>query len=1401
MKYFLFLLSTAFSYFQVKSQPVINSFSPVSGPAGTTVTILGTGFGQTAAANLVYFGGVQAKVTIASDTMLQVTVPAEATFSPLTVTTNYLTGYSVNSFIITAPGGGSSFTSSSFLPVTDITVGNYPHSVTAGDFNNDGKIDLLISKGSSSNIGVLANQSTPGNILFGAQQDIPASGLSHEGAAVADFDGDGKLDVVLANSFNPASMSVYKNISTGSAIQFNAPINYAADSGPYTVAVGDIDGDGKPDIILANNGSNVISFYKNTSSSGNISFADSINFTAGTNPYSVAVRDLDGDGKADIAVTTQGSTSSLLVMRNTTLNGIVSFDNAVNVASLSGGFTVSVGDLDNDGKPDLAVANGSGAVTVVKNVSTSGTFSFYSPQIFNTGKYLECIAMADLDMDGKPDLITSDNQSNQISVLRNTSTPGNISFESHVDYTAGAYPIFVAVADLDGDGRPDIINANSSANAVSIYKNIIGENIVPVITSFTPASGINGTIVKISGTNFTGASSVKFGGVEAASFVVDSATGITAVAGAGASGDVSVSTANGTASLPGFIYNGPVIQSYTPVTGVTGKVVTINGLNFTGTISVTFGGIPASLFTVDTSGKIITAVVSSGASGSVTVTTSNGIAVLPGFTFDVPVITSFTPASGFAGSNIIITGKVFSAVPGDNIVFFGAVKALVSSASDSQLQVTVPAGAVYAPLSVTTSGLTAFSSKPFIPEFQSDSAAVAAGSFSVVQNYGTGLYPFGTAIADLNNDGKPDLITVNGQGNSITIFKNTSTIGIVSFNTKNDYAAGASPNRVTAGDLNGDGKTDIVVTNANSGNASTISIFENTSSGDTISLSAKTDISTGNGSGGTAIADMDGDGKPDIIVGSGNSGIFSFLKNTTTPGSPISFAPKVDYTFFDRADNLTIADVDNDGRPDLIIADFSASAITIFPNTSSGGVFFLGERIDYDAGTAPGYITTGDLDGDGKVDIIVTNYSSGTIGFYKNLSTPGNISFAPAQTYPIAATNVAVADLNGDGKLDLFAGVTLKGVASVLQNTYNGSGNFSFGSNIDFTTGTYDTYTAVADLDGDGIPELVVTNTIPNSISILKSTITNKPMITSVSTDTGKKQASIIINGTNFTGITAVTFGGTPAVSFTVVSLTKIIAVVGGGASGNISVTNAGGASAYSGFTFIPQIFVTGPVNFCKDNSVLLTSSSDANNQWYKDGSVINNATSNTYTASAGGTYSVQVSSNGIATADDSDIYVSINAVQTPVITADANNNLISDAPSGNQWYLNGVSISGAIAKMYMPTVTGSYTVKDSSNDCSSDFSLPYSVTLAGVISLGDGKFINYYPNPVVNELFINWNVPNAATFSVQISDINGNKVFLNISFNNGNTIDLSKLNSGMYIIKFYNSQLNISKTAKFIKE
>src|SRR5450432_2091923 len=183
---------------------------------------------------------------------------------------------------LSAQTGDSLFTSHSFLPRTDVLTGMYPHSVVSADFNGDGKPDLFVARGSADSITVLTNTSSHGTISFSAASYIIGSSGDMEGSAVGDLDGDGKPGVVVTNGVGDSSVSIYRNSSSGSVISFDDPLRFLTKYGPYSVAIGDLDGDGKPDLAIANTGTGYITLYKNTSTPGSISFGNKTDLLVGT---------------------------------------------------------------------------------------------------------------------------------------------------------------------------------------------------------------------------------------------------------------------------------------------------------------------------------------------------------------------------------------------------------------------------------------------------------------------------------------------------------------------------------------------------------------------------------------------------------------------------------------------------------------------------------------------------------------------------------------------------------------------------------------------------------------------------------------------------------------------------------------------------------------------------------------------------------------------------------------------------------------------------------------------------------------------------------------------------------------------------------------------------------------
>ena len=287
--------------------------------------------------------------------------------------------------------------------------------------------------------------------------------------------------------------------------------------------------------------------------------------------------------------------------------------------------------------------------------------------------------------------------------------------------------------------------------------------LTPTITGFTPAGGSAGTVVTITGSNFSGVTAVAFGGT-GATFTVISPTQITATAPSGVTtGKITVTTSAGTATSAANF----TVFSFSPAYGPAGGSVTITGSGFTGASAVSFNGVNAAAFTVN-SGTQITATVPAGATtGPISITVPGGTYVSGGsFTVlsgnGAPTVASFTPSSAAVGAGVTITGANFVNVTG---VSFNGVAAAFTVNSLTQITATVPvpSGSVTGFITVTTgygtgTGATAFTTLATLAVFNSATdVPVTASSFTAT---GATVYftlncapATGTALTVVNNTG------------------------------------------------------------------------------------------------------------------------------------------------------------------------------------------------------------------------------------------------------------------------------------------------------------------------------------------------------------------------------------------------------------------------------------------------------------------------------------------------------------------------------------------------------------------------------------------------------------------------------------------------------------------------
>lgn len=666
--------------------PVITSFAPTAGAVGSTITITGSNFNPVAANNFVYFGAVRATVIGVSTTTITATIPTGASYNSISVTdkSTGLTAYSTKPFTVTFRTKRSIF-SRDIETKVDFTTALNPNGFAIGDIDGDGKLDIVVANSNDNSISFFRNTAVSGTInssSLAARVDF-STGLRPNHVAIGDLDGDGKLDVIVSTQ-NSTTLSIFRNTATAGVIDatsFAARVDLSVGfTGSRFVAINDLDMDGKADIIVTNGSRNTVSVFRNTSTQGRIlasSFSSRVDYSTGPIPTTIAVNDIDGDNKPDLLIANSSSGNrTISILRNQSTSGSITASSFAAKVDLTTSVGTPVGvtimDINADNKPEpITVMNSTGSNVnyFINNLTTTGTiaaanFSNVTSASGGTGINPTYIVTEDIDGDGVPDLVIANGNSALVTVFRNATTPGAVitasgSFPFRADLVTGNSPLSALAGDIDGDGKSDIVSLNNISGTLSVFRN--NPLYPPSVTSFTPTAAAFGSVITITGTDFSNVLSVTFGGISAASFQVLSSTTIVAVVGTATSGAVSVTTSYGSAGVSGFTYYPkPTITAFAPISAAAGGTITISGTEFSNVLSVTFGGVAAKAFTA-TSVTDITATLSTGNSGAISVTTLGGTGGIPGFIFcPAPVVTAGGLTVVCAGTDVQLTSSILS---------------------------------------------------------------------------------------------------------------------------------------------------------------------------------------------------------------------------------------------------------------------------------------------------------------------------------------------------------------------------------------------------------------------------------------------------------------------------------------------------------------------------------------------------------------------------------------------------------------------------------------------------------------------------------------------------------------------------------------------------------------------
>ncbi|MFI5379933.1 MAG: beta strand repeat-containing protein [Tepidisphaerales bacterium] len=915
-----------------------------------------------------------------------------------------------NTLTLLLNNGGGNFTTS--LTYTGLT---QPQAIVAADFNGDGKPDLAIIYGGVDEVAVALNAGGGNFFLAG----IYPVGPGASSLVAGNFRGNGTMDLAVANS-GGNDVSVLLNNGNGT---FAPAVNYPAGQNPSSIVAGDFNGDGQTDLAVTGGGNSVAVLF----STGAGAFTAPVSYPVGPGAGALATGDMDGNGTLDLVVAHDNGKfgRSVTVLVN---NGSGRFLPAANVNVTGTAQSIAVADLDLDGRTDMVLPNPApptlvSDVTVYLNnrpapaVTINQADTQADPTIAAPINFTVVFSAPVTGFTGSG-VVLGGTAGASIAVVTGSGTTYNVA-------VSGMTQSGVVTVTIPPNVAQDI-NDNGNLPSTSVDNKVTFEYLAPSVTinqASSQADPTNGATI-----NFTVIFSQPVTGFDGAGVLLGGTAGATTavVTGSGTAYNVAVSgmTQPGTviATIPAGVATSADGFTNNPSTS-TDNTVTFDNVRPTVTIdqaaaqvdptdgsTITFTAVfskpvtgfgPGSVALSGTAGPTTAVVTGSGTTYTVVVTGMTG----PG-----TVIASITANGAFDAAG---NGNVASTST-DNSVFMRTF----TPRSDYVV------GA--APQGMASADFNG-DGKPdlVVANFADNTISVLMnrgnGTFAPHADYVSGLGPVAVAAADFNGDGKPDLAVADAGGNSVSVFLNRGDGALL---PKVDYAVGSDPTSIVAGDFNGDGKIDLAVANTN---ANTVSVLLGNGDG---TFAPAVTYAAGLAPTCLVAADFNGDGKMDLAVanrGAGGSGRVSILLNT---GNGV-FAAAVAYvTGGAYPTSMATADFNGDGKPDVAIVDSAGNTLSVLLNNGAGG---LGAPTNYATGPNPVSVAALDFNGDGMPDLVVSCLDSNTVDVFLN---DGTGALLPQTEYAVGGGPRAViaADFNGDARPDFAVADNLDNKATVLLN-------------------------------------------------------------------------------------------------------------------------------------------------------------------------------------------------------------------------------------------------------------------------------------------------------------------------------------------------------------------------------
>ena len=1018
-----------------------------------------------------------------------------------------------------------------FQTVETDTVGNQPTSIAAGDLTGDGLIDLAIANAETRSVSLLIGQANgtfavqPPLNLVGESISINSggndSGLDGFRSTVimADFNGDGRPDLALANSLDPRVRVALQNVNGTFGAADSVDVGGISVQ-PQDLLAADFSGNGRVGLAAVDGFGGAVTVRLGL---GDGTFQVPQHFDVGNQPSGLVAVDFNHDGQQDLAAANDGApggTSVLMGVGDGTFQQQSRFTTGISSA-------IASADFNGDGRPDIVTTNYdsdtlTGDVTVLLGL---GDGTFQSAVHYAAGDRPFAVVTGNFNGDGRPDFAVVNQFSNNVSVFINN---GDGTFQPAVNYDVGTAPGAIAIGDFNGDHHLDLAAANSGSNDVTILLGDGHGGFQAQATTLSVGTSPAGIVVGDFGNGRDDIATANAGSGDV-SVLMNLGGGVFAPA-------TTLIAGAGTSSIAAGDFNGDGLMDLAVSNSLSDNLSVFIGLGggtFASGVTYSVGHNPLALVAADLNGDgrtDLACVNFIGRDVSVLLGRGDGTFVTPD---------QFT-------SNAVSSTPTLADVTGDGV--------LDSIALDRAGQILLRPGRKNEPGAfdaarivntnrparsftiVRSTGHNLIAAVDLNDDSVSLYATSAAGISTLAGQLATGLQPVRIAAGILRQNGLQDLVVANAGSGDISVF--LAKVG-GGFNPAVTFAATTHPTElslVALDGLNGDQLPDIIVSDAVAG---TVTVLVNQGGGNfapavhyrattgqagfNVDAAGNPALLSADGAGSIAWGNFFGNNTNDLVVVNPGDDSLSILEGDGRGGflNPVRLLAGV------RPSIVRAGHFFPDGHLDLAVLDADHHTITILRGDGHGNFQTTGH---YDAGNLPDGLLIGNFDGNGTSDLIVGNQ----FGDVMSLSGHGDGTFDPftrvGQRIAIAVGDVTgngqqswvvtdqtrdhlvmqvggttptfaqgradgvvspgaakLIDLNGDQILDMI--VANSGGNDVL--VYRGLGNGQFAAPVSFYAGTDPVDIQVGNVDGNKnhLPDVIITNQGSNDVSILLNNV------------------------------------------------------------------------------------------------------------------------------------------------------------------------------------------------------------------------------------------------------------------------------------------------------------------------